>query len=314
MEKEHLLWVEKYRPHKIADCILPDDAKNTFQKFVDDKDVPNLILSGTPGIGKTTVARALCDEIGLDYILINGSKERGIDTLRVKIVGYAGSVSLVGGRKVIIIDEADYLTGDAQAAFRGVIEEFALNCSFIFTCNHKNKLIPALHSRCSVFDFRIPKETAPKIAMTLCKRVEKILEIEKVDFDQKAVVELVKKFFPDFRRVLNELQRYSATGKIDIGIFASLGEARVGEVISYLREKDFRSLRKWVGVNSDQDASKIFRELYDRLSDVVTPQFVPVAIIILGKWMYQDAFVADHEISLAACLTEIMLECDMVKV
>jgi DNA polymerase III delta prime subunit len=313
MEKEHLLWVEKYRPHKISDCILPESSKATFQKFVDTKDVPNMILSGTPGIGKTTVARALCDEIGLDYILINGSKERGIDTLRTKIVGYAGAVSLTGGRKVIIIDEADYLTGEAQAAFRGVIEEFALNCSFIFTCNHKNKIIPALHSRCSVFDFRIPKETIPKLATILCKRVETILVNEKTEYDQKAVVELVKKFFPDFRRLLNELQRYSATGKIDVGIFAALGEARVGEVISYLKQKDFRSLRKWVGINSDQDATKIMDELYAKLSDAVKPEYVPVAIVILGKWMYQDAFMANHEISLAACLTEIMLECEMLQ-
>jgi DNA polymerase III delta prime subunit len=310
MDKDLLLWVEKYRPRKIADCILPETSKAIFQNYADKKEIPNMILSGTPGIGKTTVARALCEEIGADYIVINASKERGISDIRIKVVGYASSVSLTGGRKVIILDEADAMTGEAQTAFRGVVEEFITNCSFILTCNHKNKIIPAIHSRCPPFDFKIPKEYAPKLAMEICKRIETILTDENIKFDQKAVVELVKKFFPDFRRVIGELQKYSITGKIDVGIFASLGEARVGEVISYLRQKDFRSMRKWVGVNSDQDATRILKDLYDKLSDAIKPEYVPLAVTIIGKWMYQDAFVADHEISLAACLTEIMIECE----
>jgi DNA polymerase III delta prime subunit len=312
MNNDHMLWVERYRPHTIADCVLPDDLKKTFQEYVNNKEIPNMIFSGGPGIGKTTVARALCDEIGLDYILINGSNESGIDTLRTKIVGYASAVSLMGGRKVIIIDEADYLNPNStQPAFRGVIEEFAGNCSFIFTCNYKNKLIPPLHSRCAVIDFKIPNDIKPKIAAAFLKRVEEVLVNEKIEYDRKAVIELVKKYFPDYRRVLNELQRYSVTGKIDVGVLAANSDSKISEAIEFLKQKDFRSLRKWVGQNSDNDAQKIMREIYERLNDIVKPEFGPVAVVILGKYQYQDAFVSDHEVNLMAFMTEIMLECSM---
>jgi len=312
MMNEQMIWVEKYRPHKIEDCILPEEMKKTFQVYVDKKEVPNMIFSGGPGVGKTTVARALCDEIGLDHILINGSKESGIDTLRTTITNYASAVSLMGGRKVIIIDEADYLNPNStQPAFRGVIEEFAGNCSFIFTCNYKNRIIPPLHSRCAVIDFRIPKETSPKLASAFLKRTEEILVTEKIEYDRKTIIELVKKHFPDFRRILNELQRYAAHGKIDAGIFASTSTVKINEVVDFLRQKDFRSLRKWVGSNADNDAIEIMRQVYDRIGDIVKPQFTPLATVILGKYMYQDAFVVDHEINLMAFFTELMLETEM---
>lgn len=309
---EHLLWVEKYRPKKVADCVLPESLKGTFQQYVDAKEIPNMILSGGPGIGKTTIAKALCDEVGVDWILINGSEENGIDVLRTKIKNYASSVSLLGGRKVVIIDEADYLNANStQPAFRGVIEEFAGNCSFIFTCNYKNRIIAPLHSRCAVFEFKIANEDKPGIAKAFLDRAVYILNEEKIEHDPKVLTKLIIKHFPDWRRVLNELQRYSISGKIDAGIFTQNESARITEVIDYIKQKDFRSLRKWVGTNSDNDAVAVMREIYDRLYDFVKPEFIPVSVILLGKYQYQDAFVADHEINLMAFLTELMLECEM---
>lgn len=309
MKNDHVLWVEKYRPHKIADCILPESMKANFQEYVVKGDVPNMILAGGPGMGKTTVARAMCDELELDHILLNGSNEGNIDTLRNKIVGYASAVSLTGGRKVIIIDEADYLNPNStQPAFRGVIEEFAGNCSFIFTCNYKSRIIEPLHSRCAVVDFKIDATEKPKLAGSFFKRIQQILIDEKVEYDKATVIELVKKYFPDFRRVLNELQRYSVSGKIDAGIFASHNNAKIEDAIKYLVDKDFGSLRKWVGSNVDADTDELMRALYDRLYDVVKPEFIPAAVVLIGRYMYQAAFCSDKQINLMAMFSEMMLE------
>jgi DNA polymerase III delta prime subunit len=314
MQNDHVLWVERYRPHKISDCILPESMKATFQQYVTKGDVPNMILAGGPGMGKTTVARAMCDELGLDHILINGSNESNIDTLRTKIVGYASAVSLTGGRKVIIIDEADYLNPNStQPAFRGVIEEYAGNCSFVFTCNYKSRIIEPLHSRCAVVDFKIDATEKPKLAGQFFKRIQQILIDEKVEYDKATVVELVKKYFPDFRRVLNELQRYSISGKIDAGIFASQNAAKVDEAIKYLVDKDFGSLRKWVGSNIDTDTDELMRSVYDRLYDTVDPKFIPVAVVLIGRYMYQAAFCADKQINLMAMFSEMMLELEFKK-
>ena len=307
---EHMLWVEKYRPKKVEDCILPESIKTTFQEYVNRKQIPNLLLSGTAGVGKTTIAKALCEEVGCDYIIINGSDESGIDTFRNKIKNYASSVSLSGGRKVIIIDEADYLNANStQPALRGAIEEFAENCSFIFTCNFKNRIIDPIHSRCTVVDFKI-NGSKPKMAAQFFKRVEWILEQEKVKYDKQVVAAVITKYFPDNRRVLNELQRYSVGGTIDKGILSSVADVQLGELIKALKEKDFSSVRKWVTNNLDNDPSTIFRKLYDTLYESLTPNSVPQMVLILAKYQYQAAFVADHEINLMASLTEIMVECE----
>ena len=307
---EHLLWVEKYRPQKIEDCILPDALKETFQEFVKRKEIPNLLLSGTAGVGKTTVAKALCNEVGCDYIIINGSDESGIDVLRNKIKNYASSVSLLGGRKVIIIDEADYLNPNStQPALRGAIEEFASNCSFIFTCNFKNRIIDPIHSRCSVIDFKI-NGSKPKLASQLFKRVENILQQEKVEYDKEVVAAVITKHFPDNRRILNELQRYSVGGVIDKGILASVSDIQLADLLRALKDKDFASARKWVTNNLDNDPARIFRKLYDSLYESLKPQSVPQLVLILAKYQYQAAFVADAEINLIACLTEIMVDCE----
>lgn len=306
-----MLWVEKYRPKKIVDCILPESYKKTFQEYVSKKEIPNMILAGSAGVGKTTVARAMCEEIECDYIIINGSDESGIDTLRVKVKGFASSVSLTGtGRKVIIIDEADYLTAAAQAAFRGVIEEFSKNCSFIFTCNFKNRIIQPLHSRCAVIDFKLQNGNKAKMASLFMKRVEHILKEEKVEYDLKVVAELITKFFPDYRRVLNELQRYSVSGKIDVGILANIGDVKLSELVAFLKEKDYRSVRKWVAQNADNDTHQIMREIYDKLYDLLNPTTIPMAVVLLGKYQYQAAFAADQEINLMAFLTELMVDCE----
>ena len=311
LQSVEMLWVEKYRPKTIVDCILPDAFKKTFQEYVERKEIPNMILSGSAGVGKTTVARAMCEEIGCDYIIINGSDESGIDTLRVKIKGFASSVSLTGtGRKTIIIDEADYLTASAQAAFRGVIEEFSKNCSFIFTCNFKNRIIQPLHSRCAVIDFKLQNGQKAKMASTFMKRVENILKEEKVQYDLKVVAELITKFFPDYRRVLNELQRYSTGGSIDVGILANISDVKISEVVGYLKEKDFRNVRKWVAQNLDNDTHSIMREIYDKLYDILSPSTIPMAVVLLGKYQYQAAFAADQEINLMAFLTELMVDCE----
>ena len=307
---EHLLWVEKYRPARIEDCILPDALKETFQEFVKRKEIPNLLLSGTAGVGKTTVAKALCNEVGCDYIIINGSDESGIDVLRNKIKNYASSVSLMGGRKVVIIDEADYLNPNStQPALRGAIEEFASNCSFIFTCNFKNRIIDPIHSRCSVIDFKI-NGSKPKLAAQLFKRVENILSQEGVTYDKEVVAAVITKHFPDNRRILNELQRYSVSGTIDKGILGSVSDIQLADLIRALKDKDFASARKWVTNNLDNDPARIFRKLYDSLYEPLNSQSVPQLVLILAKYQYQAAFVADAEINLIACLTEIMVDCE----
>lgn len=307
-----MIWTEKYRPKTISDCILPERLKKPFQDYVDKKEIPNMILAGTAGVGKTTVARAMCEEIGADYILINGSDESGIDTLRVKIKGFASSVSLMGGRKVIIIDEADYLNPNStQPAFRGVIEEFSGNCSFIFTCNYKNRIIEPLHSRCAVIDFKLVNGEKAKMAASFMKRIEYVLKNESVQYDGKVLAEIIMKFFPDYRRVLNELQRYSSAGIIDSGILSSNANLRIKELMKLLGEKNFGEIRKWVAANSDNDVNVIYREIYDNLYETLKKDSIPVAVVTLAKYQYQAAFCADQEINLLAFLTELMIECEM---
>jgi DNA polymerase III delta prime subunit len=306
---QHILWVEKYRPAKVEDCILPELVKNTFQQYVNKKEIPNLLLSGGAGVGKTTIAKALCEEVGCDYIVINGSDENGVDTIRIKIKNYASSVSLMGGRKVIILDEADYLTPNAQAILRASIEEFASNCSFIFTCNFKNRIIDPIHSRCTVIDFRVNGQKA-KLASQFFKRVEWILAQEKITYDKEVVAAVITKHFPDNRRILNELQRYSVSGVIDKGILAAVSDIQLNELTKALKEKDFASCRKWVTNNLDNDPARIFRKLYDGLYELLKPDTVPALVLILAKYQYQVAFVADSEINLIACLTEIMVDCE----
>ena len=306
----HMLWVEKYRPKTIEDCILPESLKATFQEYVNRKEIPNLLLSGSAGVGKTTVAKALCEEVGCDYIVINGSDDSGIDVLRNKIKNYASSVSLMGGRKVVIIDEADYLNPNStQPAFRGVIEEYASNCSFIFTCNFKNRIMDAIHSRCTCIDFKLNGSKA-KMASAFFKRVENILEIEGVKYDKPVVAEIITKHFPDNRRILNELQRYSVGGTIDKGLLASVSDVQLTELINSLKVKDFAGARKWVTNNLDNDPTKIYRKLYDGLYELLKPNSVPQLVLHLAKYQYQSAFVADHEINMIACLTEVMVDCE----
>ena len=307
---EHLLWTEKYRPKKIDDCILPERLKKPFQEYVNQNNIPNLLLAGGAGVGKTTVAKAMCEEIGCDYLVINGSDESGIDTFRVKIKNFASSMSLAGGRKVIIIDEADYLNPNStQPALRNAIEEFAGNCSFIFTCNFKNRIIDPLHSRCAVVEFTLKNNEKAQMASQFFKRIQSVLQSEKVEYEDKVVVELVKKHFPDFRRVINELQRYSQFGKIDSGILTHIVEVSIGDIVKYIKEKDFGAIRKWVASN-DIDAAVFFRKLYDNLYDVLKPQSIPQAVIILADYQYKQAFVADQEINTVACLTELMVGCE----
>ena len=307
---EQLLWTEKYRPKKIEDCILPERLKTPFQEYVNQGKIPNLLLCGGAGVGKTTVAKAMCEEIGCDVMVINGSDESGIDTFRTKIKNFASSMSLAGGRKVIIIDEADYLNPNStQPALRNAIEEFAGNCSFIFTCNFKNRIIDPLHSRCAVIDFQLKNNEKSQMAAQFFKRIQQVLQSENVEFDDKVIAELVKKHFPDFRRVINELQRYSQFGKIDSGILAQIVDVSINDIVKFIREKDFGAIRKWVASN-DVDATTFFRKLYDNLYDVLKPQSIPQAVLILADYQYKQAFVADQEINTVACLTELMVGCE----
>jgi len=308
VKTDELLWVQKYRPQKVADTILPELTKKAFQKFVDDNNVPNLLLAGSPGTGKTTAAKAMLEELGCDYIIINAALNRGIDTVRSEISTFASSISLAGGRKYIILDEADYLTPDAQASMRNVIETFSKNCGFIFTCNFKNRIIAPLRSRLSEVDFSIEKTEKPKLAAQFFKRVLAILKNENVDFDQKVVAKVIERYFPDFRRILNELQKYAGNGRIDEGIFADFKQESIDELFSLLKEKNFTGMRKWCADNSDQDPNEIFRKIYDTATDKIELKSMPSFVVSLADYMYKAAFVADQEINLVAFLTEIMME------
>ena len=307
------LWVEKYRPKTIDDCILSQDIKETFKEFLNQKEIPNLLLSGTAGTGKTTVARALCEQLGSDYIIINGSDEgRQIDTLRTKIKNFASTVSLTedANHKVVIIDEADYMNADSvQPALRNFIETFYNNCRFIFTCNYKNKIIPALHSRCTVVDFTIKNGQKVKTAKSFMERMSNVLTDENIEFDKKVLAELIQKYYPDFRRTINELQRYSVRGKIDSGILYSLSEANNKELVKLLKEKKFTDMRKWVVQNIDKEPQALFRGIYDILYESLDAKSVPQSVLIIAGYQYKAAFVADQEINMVACLTEIMASC-----
>jgi DNA polymerase III delta prime subunit len=304
------LWVEKYRPQKIDDCVLPKALKETFKQFISTGELPNFLFCGTAGVGKTTVAKALCNEIGAEYLLINGSEESGIDVLRTKIKSFASTVSLTDSKKVIILDEADYLNPNStQPALRAFIEEFSNNCRFIFTCNYKNRIIEPLHSRCSVIEFKIENNEKQEIAATFYKRLSNILKEEQIQFDQKVVAELLTKYFPDYRRVLNELQRYSVSGRIDAGILLNITEESFKELIKFMKDKNFTEVRKWVAKNSDSDTINIFRQLYDSANTIMEQQSVPQLVIILADYQYKAAFVADHELNLMAALTEVMAQC-----
>ena len=304
---EKFLWVEKYRPTTVDECILPSNLKQTFKEFVKQKTIPNLILSGRAGVGKTTIANAMINDIGATSMMINCSEESGIDVLRTKIKNFASTSSLEGGRKYLILDESDYLNPQStQPALRGFMEEFHKNCGFILTCNYKNRLIPPLHSRCSVVDFIIPSEQKPKLAQRFFARVGDILTEEKVEFDPKPVAELLNKFFPDWRRVLNELQRYSVSGKIDAGVLVNLSETNINELMTSLKNKEFTDVRKWIVNNLDNDPVRIFRRIYDNLYDHMDGSTIPHVVVILAEYQYKAAFVSDQEINLLACLTEIM--------
>jgi replication factor C small subunit len=303
---KHLLWTEAYRPKTIEDCILPERLKTPFQEYVNQRNIPNLLLCGGAGVGKTTVAKAMCEEVGCDYLIINGSDENGVDVVRNKIKNYASSVSFTGTRRVIIIDEADYLSVNAQAAFRNSIEEFSKNCSFIFTCNYKTKMIEPLHSRCAVIDFTLKNSEKTKMANQFFKRIQTILKKEEVEFEPAVVAAVIEKHFPDFRRVINELQRFSQFGKIDTGILAQITDVTLSQIVGFIKDKDFGSIRKWVASN-DVDPQTIYRKLYDSLYDVLQPGSIPQAVIILADYQYKQAFVVDAEINIVACLTELMV-------
>jgi len=309
---QEYLWVEKYRPQKIDDCVLPQSLKNTFKEFIASGELPNFLFCGGAGVGKTTVAKALCNEIGAEYLFINGSEESGIDVLRTKIKSFASSVSLTDAKKVIILDEADYLNPNStQPALRAFIEEFSNNCRFIFTCNYKNRIIDPLHSRCSVIDFKIENNEKQAIAASFFKRASNILSQENIEFDQKVVAELITKYFPDYRRILNELQRYSVSGRIDSAILLNVTEESFKELIKNMKDKNFTEVRKWVAKNSDSDSINIFRQLYDSAFTVMETASIPQLVLILADYQYKAAFVADHELNLMAALTEVMAQCKM---
>ena len=307
---EMFLWVEKYRPQKIDECVLPESLKKTFHEYIAQGELPTFLFCGTAGVGKTTVAKALCNEIGAEFLFINGSEESGIDVLRTKIKSFASSVSLTDAKKVVILDEADYLNPNStQPALRAFIEEFSANCRFIFTCNFKNRIIEPLHSRCAVIDFKIDNKDKQETMAAFFKRAVQILKQENIEFDQKVVAEVVAKHFPDYRRVLNELQRYSVSGKIDTGILVNVGEESYKELMKNLREMNFTEVRKWVGKNSDMDSVALFRELYDNANTLLEPQSIPQLVLTLAEYQYKAAFVADHELNTMAALTEVMANC-----
>lgn len=310
LEKGEFLWVEKYRPKHVSDCILPKRFKETFQEYVDSKEIPTLLLSGSAGVGKTTIARALCEEVGCDYLFINGSDENGIDVFRSKIKQYAGTLSLDGGRKVIIIDEADYLNPNSvQPALRAAIEEYSRNCTFIFTCNYKAKLISPLQSRCKTIDFILQSDERKEMAMEFYKRVKDILIAEKVDADMSVVAKLIEKHFPDYRKVLNELQGYSVNGKIDAGILAAVKDVDLKDLLVAMKAKNFAGVRKWSTI-ACVDPGSTYSRLYDALYSELKPAFIPIAIIKIADYQYKSAFVADQELNLTACLAEILIECE----
>tara|TARA_B100000927_G_C16462958_1_gene468598 strand:+ start:1052 stop:1993 length:942 start_codon:yes stop_codon:yes gene_type:complete len=307
MYQDEYLWVEKYRPQKIEDVVLPAELYKTFTEILKGGELPNLLFTGTAGVGKTTVAKALCSELGLDYLLINGSEEGNIDTLRNKIKHFASTVSLQGGTKVVILDEADYLNPQStQPALRGFIEEFSNNCRFIMTCNFKNRIIEPLHSRCSIVDFSIPKGDRDRLASVFMARCMMILDNEGVKYENEVLAELIMKHFPDFRRMLNELQRYSVSGSIDSGILVSLGEVSINNLMSAMKDKNFKQMRQWVTDNIDVEPAALFRKIYDNMYDHIEPQSIPQVVLILADYQYKDSFVADHELNMVACCTEIM--------
>lgn len=302
--REQFIWVEKYRPRTIEDCILPDHQKETFRQILAKGEMPNMLLAGGAGMGKTTIARALCEEMQCEYIVINGSSDNGIDVLRNSIKNFASTVSFEGKKKVIILDEADYLTTNMQAGLRAFIEEFSANCRFVFTCNFKNKIIAPLHSRTTVIEFKLAKTEKQQVAAAFFKRATEILRLEGIEFDPKVVAKLIEKYFPDYRRILNEMQRYSVSGRIDEGALSQLQDVNLKDLIDALKEKDFKKMRTWVANNIDSDPQTLFRKLYDGLDDQVKQ--VPQLVILLADYQYKAAFVADHELNLVACLTEIM--------
>jgi replication factor C small subunit len=303
--------VERYRPKKVEECILPEELKSPFAEYVKKGEIPNLLLSGRAGVGKTTIARALCEEVGAEYILINGSLERGLDTVRVTMDSFAGSVSLMGGRKVIIVDEADNLTPDAQKSLRGVIEKFAVNCSFIFTCNYPERLLPELISRFPHIVFTLKEKDKVTIMGAFFTRLKEILKKEEIQFDPKILSEVVKRFFPDFRKTLNELQLYCASGTLNTTILSKLSDAQFNEIFGLIKKKDYIGLRRWVGTNASNDTGAIMRGIYDRMETHLDPQSLPFAIILLGKYQYYASQVQDREVNLMAFLTEIIIECQI---
>lgn len=301
------LWVEKYRPVKVSDAILPKQLKTTFLEIVKSGEIPNLLFTGTAGVGKTTIAKALCNELELDYLIVNGSEEGNIDTLRTKIKHFASSISLQGGYKVVILDEADYLNAQStQPALRGFIEEFSSNCRFILTCNYKNRIIEPLHSRCSTVEFSLSKKDMPGLMAKFMNRAENILDNENVKYDKQVLAELIMQYCPDWRRVLNELQRYSVSGTIDSGILVTLNSVSLDGLMSALKAKDFKKMRQWVANNIDQEPTALFRKIYDTMGEYIEPSSIPQTVLILADYQYKNAFVADAELNFVACLTEIM--------